>query len=157
MQEHLPWAAFTLAVALAMLWSQTLPEVFVRRRFGMRRPVQDLLLWPNLIGTLALFVWPFLAASAIEWERRAPSLLTILLITLACLVAAWVLCQALSWVLGAMIGPAPADDRQAFAGAATLKRLDIGLTVAVTISVALAWWALTPPGQLTLCGERYYC
>lgn len=156
MHEHLPWAAFTLAVGLSMLWGQTLPEVFARRRFGFRRPVQDLLLWPNLLGILALFVWPFVAASAIEWDRRAPSLLTILLIALGCVVTAWVLCQVLGWILVAMIGSPPAEDGAAGAAADLLRRFDLGLTVAVAAAVALAFWTLTAPGQQALCG-RYYC
>lgn len=156
MQEHLPWAAYAVAMALAMVWLQLLPESFARKRVGLGRPFVDGMTWPNLVAVVSLVLWPFIAASAIQWDRREPSLLTILLITLACLVVAFVLNMALGRVMAAMF-PEPRTDEDAIDQMVTLRRLDVGLTAAVPASVLLAYWTLSWPGQMVLCGERYYC
>lgn len=156
MHEHLPWAAYSLALALAMVWLQLLPEVFARRRVGLGRPFVDRMVWLNLLAVLSLFVWPFIAATAIQWDRRAPSLFTILLITLACFAIAFVLNVMIGRVVGAMF-PAPRTDAEAVEQMASLRRLDIGLTLAVPVTAALAFLSLSWPGQLLLCGERYSC
>lgn len=161
MNIYLPWAAYAAAIAVAILYLQLLPELAQRMRFGFPLRIEGRLLWPCMIAVLALFLWPFMAAAGIEWDRRAPSVLSVVLMALGALALGWVLHMAIGHVLGAfsqrMIDLDAADMSE---GAQGLRRfLDDAVAAiawALLILTGLAYWLISGSGQSALCGGRCY-
>ncbi len=153
MQVVLPWGLYVGALACAITYLQLLPDVFARRRLGVRGGgLADGAWWLCLIAIFALMAWPFFAGAAIDWDND-PSFLTILLMSFGAAAAGFGIHLVLQMIAGAYAGGLMADD-----DSPALVRFGRAFGAAVAIGLVgftvCAFWVLTEGTQDCL-GSRY--
>lgn len=153
MQVVLPWGLYVGALACAITYLQLLPDVFARRRLGVRGGgLADGAWWLCLIAIFALMAWPFFAAAAIDWDND-PSFLTILLMTFGAAAAGFGIHLVVQMIAGAYAAGLMADDD----GPAliTFGRTFSGIVAAGLVVLTMsAFWVLNEGAQHCL-GSSY--
>ena len=96
---YLAWAAFVAAVAMHFIFWPLAGTAVRRKQIGLSGGPLAYLFWFNAAGLLALFLWPFLAAGTLDWNRD-PTVFSVMLMTGGALVLAWLLSLGLQLILG---------------------------------------------------------
>lgn len=141
---YLAWAVFVAAVAIHfVLWP--LAGVAVRRKqIGLRGGPLAYLFWFNAVGLLSLFLWPFLAAGTLDWNRE-PTVFSIMLMTGGALALAWILSVGVQLVLGTWLQGVGEDGFESLRAMTALEFCVAWGSVALTILAYVVMNATADP------------
>lgn len=150
MEVYLPWGLYSAAIGAAFLHLEALPLTFAALRLRSSRALGERLWWLGLICLGALAVWPIWAAGHIDWPGRAPSFITVVLMTLGCGVLGFLLARVVGAIVGAWLSTATAESPAAF-----LRTFNTGVVLSLLSLTTASWWTLWPNVQD--CLSSSYC